>query len=290
MLFQSDFKAMGSPCVIQCFATSQHTANNVFMMLKAEVARLEQKYSRYLPDSLLSTINRAAGSGQAVAIDAETHSILQFAQQAYALSDGLFDITSGVLRQAWDFNSATMPTAAQLQALLPLIGWAKVQWNQRQIVLPQPGMELDFGGIVKEYAADRCVALLGRQKCQGMVNLGGDIAVTPGSHIWDIGIRHPRKGVNDKIASIPLTRGAIAASGDYERCMVLNGKRYNHILNPKTGYPIEGLATACIWAERCVLAGTLTTIAMLQGNKGLEWLKSLKMPYVAVDSEMNIHR
>ncbi|MFT5162890.1 MAG: thiamine biosynthesis lipoprotein [Alteromonadaceae bacterium] len=283
---------MGSPCLIQCFSTSQTAADPIFAPIKAEVARLEKKYSRYLPDSLLSQINQQAGFDQPVTIDQETHGILQFAHQAYALSDGLFDITSGVLRQAWDFKTGTVPTPSQLASVLPLIGWSKVQWNEQQITLPTKGMEIDLGGIVKEYAVDRCVALLTEAKVKALINLGGDIGVTatpPQDHVWDVGIRHPRKGTNDRIGSIPLTHGAIAASGDYERCILLNGKRYNHILNPKTGYPIEGLATVCIWAERCVLAGTLTTIAMLKGPSGPNWLKALDMPYMAVDYDMQVY-
>lgn len=291
ILFESGFKAMGSPCQIQCFCADQVAAERIFAPLKAEVSRLEKKYSRYLSDSLLSQINHSAGTGQAVPLDEETLAILQFAHQAYELSDGLFDITSGVLRQVWDFKDAKVPTPEQLRPILPLIGWPKVQWDTQQISLPLKGMEIDFGGIVKEYAVDRCVALLQQQQIKGLVNLGGDIGVSSPSdrkYIWNVGIRHPRKGINDKIASIPLTHGAIAASGDYERFILLNGKRYNHILNPKTGYPIEGLATVSLWSERCVLAGTLTTIAMLKGPGGLEWLESLDMPFIAVDYDMKV--
>lgn len=283
--------AMGSPCLIQCFCPNQQVADEAFKPVKTEVLRLEQKYSRYLPDSLLSQINQAAGRNKPVAIDDETLAILQFAQQAFELSDGLFDITSGVLRQAWDFKAGVIPSSEQLKPLLPLIGWSKVQWDTQQINLPYRGMEIDFGGIVKEYAVDRCVTMLAQRQLKALVNLGGDVGVTtcqPQTHVWHVAIKHPRKGSHNKIADIPLTHGAIAASSDNERCIVLNGKRYNHILNPKTGYPIEGLATVCIQAERCVLAGTLTTIAMLKGTQGLAWLKDLGMRYIAVDYEMRV--
>jgi thiamine biosynthesis lipoprotein len=291
-LFEHQFKAMGSPCLIQCFCLSERVAKQWFEEIQQEVERLEQKYSRYRNESLLSQINEAAGSEQPTTIDAETYGLLHYAEQAFELSDGLFDITSGVLRRTWDFKSAKIPTKTQIDAIMGLIGWKSVQWSKDSIYLPRKGMEIDFGGIVKEYAVDRCVAILTAKHVKAMVNLGGDIGVTPCApvdHVWDIGIRHPRRGQTDKIATMPLTKGAIAASGDYERFIEHQGKRYSHILNPKTGYPVTGLATACIWAERCVLAGTLTTIAMLKGEEGLDWLRSLQMPYLAVDYDMQVY-
>ncbi|MCJ8273569.1 MAG: FAD:protein FMN transferase [Psychrosphaera sp.] len=297
-LFEHDFKAMGSPCQIQVLVPSETFAHCQFRRLSEEVDRLEQKYSRFLPSSLLSKINQGAGSGTPTPIDHETHAILHFAQQAFELSDGLFDITSGVLRQVWDFKSANsgkerVPSDEQISTVLPLIGWEKVQWDDNTIYLPTKGMEIDFGGIVKEYTVDCCVKLLADQHIKGLVNLGGDIGVTdcaPVDHVWDVGIRHPRKGHQDKIAHVPLTKGAIAASGDYERFIEVDGIRYSHILNPKTGYPIQGLATVSLWSEKCVIAGTLATIAMLKADKGLEWLKGLEQPFVAVDNELNVYK
>lgn len=291
--FEYDFKAMGSPCLIQCYCASQQTASQLFGLVHAEVMRLEHKYSRYLDTSELTQINQAAGNGAKTAIDAETYAILNYAQQAFELSDGLFDVTSGVLRKAWDFKSGQLPKPAEVDSLLPLVGWRKVQWNQEAIYLPEKGMEIDFGGIVKEYAVDRCVALLNEHSVAALVNLGGDIAVTEqtsAENSWQIGIRHPRKGPTDKIANIPLTQGAVAASGDYERFIEVDGIRYSHILNPNNGYPVtKNLATVCVWAPRCVLSGTLTTIAMLKADTAIEWLNDIEIPYIAVDYDMLVH-
>lgn len=292
-LFEYDFKAMGSPCQVQCYSSSEISAQKSFRRVHLEVQRLERKYSRYLRDSLLSTINQYAGHHKAVPLDIETQAIFNYAQKAYELSEGLFDITSGVLRKAWDFKSGQLPDRQTVECVLPLVGWEKIQWHGNSISLPEKGMEIDLGGIVKEYAVDRAVALLKHSNVVALVNLGGDIGVTDtldANHPWQVGIRHPRKNGDSKIASIPLTQGAVAASGDYERFIEVQGQRYGHILNPKTGYPIQnGLATVSVWTNRCVLAGTLTTIAMLKGRQGLSWLNDIEVPYVAVDCDMLLH-
>src|SRR6185295_7994355 len=144
----------------------------------AELRRIEAKYSRYRDDSVIGQINARAGRGEALAVDAETAALLHFAAQLHADSGGRFDITSGVLRRAWDFASGQLPSAAQIERLRPLVGWPQVQWDGHSIALPRAGMALDFGGIGKEYAADRCAALLAeRGIVHGFVELGGDIRV-----------------------------------------------------------------------------------------------------------------
>jgi thiamine biosynthesis lipoprotein len=139
-------------------------------------------------------------------------------------------------------------------------------------------MEIDFGGIVKEYAADRAATLcLNAGISHGIVNLGGDIKIIgahPDGKSWRVGIQHPR----DKTKvwkALKLKTGALASSGDYERCMVIDGVRYGHILNPKTGYPVRHLTAVSVIADLCVVAGSAATIAMLKEKDGEKWLKSL---------------
>lgn len=139
-------------------------------------------------------------------------------------------------------------------------------------------MELDFGGIVKEYAADRASILcLNAGILHGIINLGGDIKIIgahPDGKPWRVGIQHPRD--KTKIWKVvKLKRGALASSGDYERCMVIDGVRYGHILNPKTGYPVRHLAVVSVVADLCVVAGSAATIAILKEKEGEKWLKSL---------------
>lgn len=282
---------MGSPCELRFYASSGDTADAAYAAAVAVIAQLEERYSRYRPTSLTSRINAAAGSGEWVTVDAETAGLLDYAQQVWEQSDGLFDITSGILRQAWDFRAARLPQQADIDALLPKVGWEKVEWSAPRIRLPMPGMELDFGGYVKEYAADAAARALWEQGIEhGFVELGGDIAVIgphPDGSPWRIGVRHPRKP-DTALAVLELHEGALASSGDYERSITVDGVRYGHILNPKTGWPVQSLAAVSVVAPQCLLAGTATTVAMLKQGDAQEWLQMLGLPYLAVTDEATI--
>jgi thiamine biosynthesis lipoprotein len=149
LLAHYSFRAMGSPCALHLYAGTRSEADAVAAAARAEIERLEQKYSRYRADSLASALNRSAGDLQGVSVDAETASLLDYAQAAHEQSGGLFDITSGILRRAWDFESARLPSRAAVRALLDRVGWQHVEWQRPKLVLPIEGMELDFGGFVK---------------------------------------------------------------------------------------------------------------------------------------------
>jgi thiamine biosynthesis lipoprotein len=297
--FGFEFQAMSSTCEIRldCAAGDDEPALAAAAQQAIdEVHRIELKYSRYRADSIVSRINTAAGGDAAVPVDAETAALLDFAGQLHALSDGLFDITSGVLRRAWDFRAATLPEPSALRALLPLIGWPQVAWQDQRIRLPRAGMELDFGGFGKEYAADRAMVILAAAgQRHGFVNLGGDIRVlgprTDGS-AWRFGIQHPRQlGDNGQntIASVEMLEGALASSGDYERFFELDGRRYCHILDPRTGWPVSSWASVSVTAPACVAAGALSTIAMLKGEQALDFLATQSATYLAVDTSMRTH-
>ncbi len=282
------FGAMASRCEIRLADASANVASLIDQAI-AEVQRIESRYSRYRADSVVSRINAAAGSGQAITVDDETGSLLDFAAQLHTLSEGLFDITSGVLRRAWDFRSQRLPEPAQIEALLPLVGWQQVDWRReaRQIALTQPGMELDFGGFGKEYAADRAAAVLLEAGVRhGYVNLGGDLRLLgprPDGSAWALGIQHPREE-NGTIAGLPLHGGALATSGDYERYMELNGRRYCHILSPRSGWPVSHWQSISVVAPVCVAAGALSTIAMLKQADALDFLNAQGASYLAVDA------
>jgi FAD:protein FMN transferase len=288
--YRYEFNAMGTLCEIQFYAAHYVQAEQVTQQVISEVHRLEARYSRYRSDSFLTEINRVAAKGGSIKVDDETAGLLNYAHTCYQQSDGLFDITSGILRKVWSFKNQTLPDEAELSVLLKRIGWDKVNWSYPLLSFSVPDMEIDFGGIVKEYAADRAAIL-----CQslgihhGLINLGGDIKVI-GARLdgcaWRIGIRHPRRS-EQILQTVPLTQGALASSGDYERCIILDGKRYSHILNPKTGKPVHYLAGVSVVADFCVIAGSATTIAMLKEQQGIQWLENLGIPYLWMDSSEN---
>ena len=285
MLQRVIFRAMAAENEVQLHAAVAAHGRRAAQAAIDEVYRIEAKYSRYRFDSVLSRINAAAG-GAPVAIDAETHGLLAYADACHRESGGLFDVTSGVLRRAWRFDSGRVPDDAELAHLRPLIGWREVEWDAEQVRLPRAGMELDFGGIGKEYAVDRALAVLRDQGiASGLVNLAGDLAILgaqPDGSPWRMGIRHPRRA-NAMVATLPVTSGAIATSGDYERFMEVDGVRHCHLLDPRTGRSARGFQSVTVHAASCLVAGTATTVAMLKGRDGgLAWLESLGLPYLAV--------
>jgi len=282
-----EFQAMSSACEVRLDGGDERVLAAAAQTAIAEVRRIEAKYSRYRADSIVSRINAAAGSGQAVDVDRETAALLDFAGQLCEASDGLFDITSGVLRRAWDFRAARVPQASELAALLPLIGWPKVRWQEPRIELPLAGMELDFGGFGKEYAADRAAEVLrAGGMAHGFVNLGGDIRVLgprADGRPWRFGIQHPRRGEGQTIASVEMSSGALATSGDYERFFEQDGRRYCHILDPRTGWPVTAWMSFSVTAPACTAAGALSTIAMLKGDGALDFLATQGATFLAID-------
>lgn len=284
--YRHAFKAMGSPCDIQLYAKSRARAKRIADTAIADVYRLEALYSRYRSDSFLSAINRVAASGGCIAVDAETTGLLNYATACYEQSDGLFDITSGILRRAWRFELGVLPDVAQVQGLLDKVGWHKLRWAPPVLEFPIAGMEIDFGGVVKEYAVDRAAALCREAGIRyGAVNLGGDIKIIgphPDGSPWRIGIRHPRHA-GAMLQTLLLSQGGLASSGDYERCIVLGWVRYGHILNPKTGWPVRHLASVSVVGDFCVVAGSASTIAMLKEDSGPAWLEDLGLPHLWVD-------
>jgi thiamine biosynthesis lipoprotein len=292
-LVRIPFRAMASDNEVQVDAdsTRAHSAADAAI---ADVRRIEAKYSRYQDDSLTTRINRAAG-GAPVVIDAETAGLIAYADRCFTQSGGLFDITSGVLRRAWDFRRQppVLPEDAALAAALARIGWADVEWDERTIRLPRVGMEIDFGGIGKEYAADRMATILiDHGIAHGLVNLGGDVrAVGAQSNgaPWRVGIRHPREA-GRTIASVELADGAVATSGDYERFFEIDGRRYSHILDPRTGMPVAYWQSVSVVAPLCIVAGSCSTIAMLMEAAGEDFLVRQGLHYIAVAPDGALRR
>jgi thiamine biosynthesis lipoprotein len=284
------FNAMASPCEILIQTQNKTEAEQVADCVSREVWRLEDKYSRYDPRSLCSRINTSAG--KKIAIDEETYLLLNFADQCYHLSDGLFDISSGVLRKIWKFNNRcdepqNFPSSVAVKKMLNLVGWQKVIYDQHYIVLPKK-MELDFGGIGKEYAVDRSI-LLAKKLTDApiLVNLGGDLAVTGprlNKQAWQVAIEHPDCDAlgqrQDMI--IALKQGGLATSGDARRYLIRDGIRYGHVLNAKTGWPIiHAPRSITAVAPQCIQAGMLATLALLQGENAENFLAEQEITFWA---------
>jgi thiamine biosynthesis lipoprotein len=276
------FFAMASPCELLIETTDQNLASMLTKQAQIETKRIEQKYSRYLENNLMYKINHS--NGHAVDIDSETFRLIEFANTCYQLSDGLFDVTSGVLRKIWKFDgSDNIPNDFEVNPLLPFIGWKKVNFSQTQITLPT-GFELDFGGIGKEYAVDAVATICKKLAPQNsvLINFGGDIQVTRprvNCDFWQVGIERP--GIQGPTnAVVNIASGGLATSGDARRFLLKDNIRYGHILNPLTGYPIvDAPRSITVAAEHCIQSGLLATLALLQGPDAEQFLKQQGVTY-----------
>jgi thiamine biosynthesis lipoprotein len=284
--FDFHFFAMGSPCALTLFADARMDAGTIAAASIAEVERIEQAYSRYRPDSIVSAINAAAREGGEIEADPETAFLIDHAFEIYQLSDGLFDITSGVLRRVWNDAAGALPDKAAIATLLKSVGLTKTTWRRPRLSFTIPEMEIDFGGIAKEYAADRAAAIcrsLGVM--HGVVDLGGDLAVigpNPDGSPWRIGISDP-KAPQTAIATLFVAEGGVATSGDYEHYWELGEHRYGHILNPHTGWPVEGLPSVTVAAHSCLAAGAFSTVAILKADEGIPWLRDHAPAHLYID-------
>ena len=283
------FRAMGSDCEFQLCFGGGSDSQFIFKCLQDELERLESKYSKFRKDSLLSQINL----GKEVNIDNETISLLEHAFNCFEQSEGLFDVTAGRLNSLWDFKKKKVPSQEEISYALSVTDFSKVSWNNGILSMPA-GMNIDFGGVVKEYAADTLAVLAKKFGVQyGLINLGGDIAIVgnkPDGIAWKVGITDPR-GTKTEIASIDIYSGGLATSGDYKRYFIYEGKRYSHILNPKTGFPCAGLRAVSVAANLCTVAGSIATIAMLKDEpEAIKWLNDLGVPFVAMDSSLSMQR
>jgi thiamine biosynthesis lipoprotein len=269
------FSAMASPCEVQVDSGDPVLATRLGLIAEAEAKRIEAKYSRYRDDSVVARIN--ASHGKPITLDDETSALLDYADSCFELSGGLFDVTSGVLRRIWRFDgSDNVPTKRQVAEILPLIGWQKVTWRRPELVLPE-GMEIDFGGLGKEYAVDSAVLkIMQESDVPVLVNFGGDLRVSgprSGNRRWRVAIEAVDGG-GASTARLEISNGALTTSGDARRFLLKDGVRYSHILDPRTGWPVKNPPrSVTVPAPTCMEAGMMSTLAMLQGKKAEAFLR-----------------
>jgi len=273
-LLAAKFTAMASPCEVLWSSTEHGSALALGTIAATEALRIERKFSRYRDDSITAWIHGHRGT--TIEVDEETESLIDFARQCYELSEGLFDITSGVLRRAWKFDgSDRVPEPTLVERLLPLVGFDKIRWQPPHLLLPA-GMELDFGGIGKEYAVDRVYELLvARDSAPFLINFGGDLRANrpPARGPWQVGIERP-DAVREATLLLDLEHGALATSGDSRRYLLRDGIRYGHILDPRTGWPVPGSPrSVTVAASSCTEAGVLATLALLHGARAEQYLE-----------------
>ena len=283
---------MGCPCEFRFDAETEDAHLRAVEACLREIERFERKYSRYLPDSVTTAINRFGGPGSRPHRPGDRFPP-GVRGVCHEQSDGLFDITSGVFRHVWHRRRKTLPSQRERETCIARVGWDKVRRSEGSVYLPLLGMELDFGGVVKEYAAD-AAAVLARDAGirHGLINLGGDICIVgpqPNGRPWPIGIVHPLHN-DSAIATVTLVEGALTTSGGYERFVEIEGHRYSHLIDPRTGWPVEGLSSVSVAADQAIVAGSIASIALLQPPAdGLDWLERCGAPYLAIDADLRCY-
>ena len=283
---------MGGPAllVIDTTPRAQRSAETILDQAGELLASLESRFSRYRPESLITQINQRAGSGSYTELDNETRGLFDLAGQLWTESEGLFDITSGPLRHAWDFRAGGNAAPGNIESALELVGYGRIEWRGASCHLPQAGMEVDLGGLAKEYAVDRTAALLRNAGItSGLVELAGDVAVigsqgdeTP----WSVAIRDP--GGSGSLCSVRLVDAALATSGNYARPLAYNGKEYGHLLDPRSGWPVSGPDSVSVIDAQCLTAGAVATVACLKHQEEtIDWLHMSQLPWLLCNAGMH---
>ncbi len=285
---------MGTRVAVSLWAENETAARGCIGRVMDEMRRTDALMSPFRDDSELARINAAAGRAP-VAVDAELFGLIRRALRFSALTGGAFDITFASVGYLYDFRKARHPDAASLAAHLPAVDWHKVRLDARtrSVFLPQKGMRIDLGGIAKGHAVDRGIAIL--RDCgirSALVTAGGDSRILGDHHgrPWMMGVKNPRQ--RDGIAVVlPLSDTAISTSGDYERFFIEGGKRYHHILSPRTGRPVRHtMSVTVLGPDATTTDGLSTSFFVLGPERALALCESLPgIETVIIDAQGQIH-
>jgi thiamine biosynthesis lipoprotein len=260
--------------------------------VRAWVERFEARYSRFRPDSIVSRINAAAGRAW-TEIDRETEDMLDVCRSVHALTHGIIDVTAGPLLLLWDYHPAkpVVPTSEQVAAARALVGWGLVQRRPGAVLLAKPGMRLDFGGWGKEWAVDAVATIATQHDIpHALIDFGHDIrcvGAPPDRPAWHVGLEDPSRPGSHQ-GSVALRAGCgIASSGDYLRGFSVGGRRYGHIVDPRTGVPVaHGCRQVTVMASTCFQAGLLSTTAFVLGAEaGLAFIQQFPGAEALIVSE-----
>lgn len=288
---------LGSPFEITVIAKDTVEGNYFADLAVAEVKRIENQISDWIPTTQISEINRNAGK-KAIKVDDEVFELVQRAIKISKLTNGAFDISYASMDKIWKFDGSMkeMPSPEAIKKSVEKIGYHNIilDENQKTIFLKLEGMKLGLGGIGQGYIADKVKALLQSKGCSsGIVNVSGDIN-TWGKQLdgkpWTIGIINPMNK-NKVFATFPIEDSAVETSGSYEKFVMFNGIRYSHIIDPRTGYPATGIVSVSVFAKQTEVADALATgIFVLGVEVGLDLVNQLKgIQCIIVDDKGKIH-
>ncbi|TLF44670.1 FAD:protein FMN transferase [Maribacter aurantiacus] len=296
--FQRTLKMMGSRFDITVVATDSVTASGYIDLAVAEISRIEKLISSWDPNSQTSEINRNAGI-KPVQVDAELFELIQRAIRISKLTDGAFDISYASMDRIWKFDGSmkVMPSEADIAASVSKVGFQNIVLDpdESTVFLKLEGMKIGFGAIGKGYAADKAKQLLMDAGVPaGIINASGDMNTwgkQANGEYWKVAITNPMDK-NKVSALLPIIDGAVVTSGDYERYVNFNGKRYAHIIDPRTGYPATGIISVTVFAPKAELADALATSVFVMGTEiGLDRINQLpKVECIIIDDHGTISK
>ena len=267
------FKALGTNCKIKIITNSNNISSEYFNDVLYWISCFESRYSRFLESSLICEINNQAGKNK-VEINEEDETLFKLCDEMHFFSRGVFDPSSLPILKLWDYknNSSKVPDDDQIKIALEKTNWRKVERSNGLFFLPEEGMSLDLGGIGKEYAVDY-IAQISIQKYNFenfIINFGQDIYAhgkPPNKPAWHIGLEDPFNP-GQCWTGLAISNNSVASSGDYLRYSIIDGKRYSHIINLQTGYPVDNnCRSSSVVAKSCTMAGILSTVSFVKGFK-----------------------
>lgn len=296
-VFKKKKSLLGSPFEISVVANDSVQANFYTELAISEVKRIENLISDWIPTTQISLVNQNAGITP-VKVDKEVFELVDRAMKISKLTDGAFDISYASMDKIWKFDGSmkSMPTAEIIKKSVEKVGYQNIILNEKDttIFLKNQGMKLGLGGIGQGYIADKIKEVLKANGCiAGLVNVSGDINTwgkQPDGKDWTVGIVNPLNK-NKVFATFPLNDSAVETSGSYEKYVTFNGKRYSHIIDPRTGYPASGIVSVSVFAKQTELADALATgIFVLGIEVGLDLVNQLKgIGCIIVDDKGAIH-
>ena len=297
-LFKQVHKLMGNRFEITVVAGDEDWANERINEAVNEIRRIEKLFTTFSDDSQTNRINANAGI-KPVRVDKEVFDLIQRSKKISQLTQGAFDITYGsVDKRLWNFDTSmtSLPDAATAKQMVRLINYRNVLLDEINctVFLKEKGMRIGFGGIGKGYAAGMAKRLLQQQGVKsGVVNAAGDLTAwgnQPNGKPWTIGIANPGMK-HTAFSHLDITDIAIATSGNYEKYATINGKRYSHTINPKTGLPVSGIKSVTIICPNAEIADAMATPVMIMGVKaGLDLINQMKqIACIVIDDNNNIY-
>lgn len=291
-------RLMGNSFELTAVAENENRANEKLALAVEEIKRIERLLTTFAPDSETNLINENAGIAP-VKVSAEILALIQRSLRISAVTDGAFDITYGSIdKQLWNFDRSmtSLPDEATAKSMIRLINYKNVITDpeKQTVMLKEKGMRIGFGGIGKGYAAEMAKALLKKEGIQsGIVNASGDLATwgtQANGQPWTVGIAHPDNAAAP-FSYMNITDLALATSGNYEKFAVINGKKYSHTINPKTGMPVTGIKSVTIIGPNAEIADAMATPVTIMGVKaGINLINQIQhLACIIIDDNNKIY-